>query len=341
MPNKINIPLFLEIKPNIIDKITHILEENNVSSKNLLVLFDKNTYNIAGKKVLNLLENSSRALEIENSSSEWIDKTREVIHRFSIGLILAVGGGKVIDIAKYAVYLEDINFISFPTIPSNDGIASPIAVIDGKSLGAKAPLGVIVDLKIMQSAPLRYIHAGIGDLISNLSAVEDWRIASNAGKEKFSGYSALLSESAAELILNSNSNNLKSNIFLDRLVRGLLLSGIAMIIAKSSHPSSGGEHEISHAMDKLFTGKALHGEQVSLGTLFTLYLQKNGKYNIIKSFFKKYKLPYNYSQLGFSLDEFIDAIAYAPNTRKDRYTILEKLNLSKKEIIKKVKEVFE
>jgi glycerol-1-phosphate dehydrogenase [NAD(P)+] len=266
---------------------------------------------------------------------------RNVIHKSSIDLILAVGGGKVIDTAKYTAYLEDINFISIPTVLSNDGIASPIAVIDGKSLGAIPPFGVIADLKIMQSAPLKHIRAGIGDLISNLSATEDWRIAYNDRKEKLNGYAILLSESASELILNGEIENLKSITFLDKLVRGLLLSGIAMSIAESSRPCSGGEHEISHAIDILFPGKSLHGEQVAVGSLFTLYLQKNRNYEIVKKFLKKCGLCDNYSQLGLSLEEFVDVIYFAPKTREGRYTILEKLNLTKKEIKEKVKEVFE
>ena len=38
-----------------------------------------------------------------------------------------------------------------------------------------------------------------------------------------------------------------------------------MIAAGTSRPASGGEHEISHAIDEIFGGRALHGAQVAFG----------------------------------------------------------------------------
>ncbi len=37
-------------------------------------------------------------------------------------------------------------------------------------------------------------------------------------------------------------------------------------------------------------------------------------------------------EIGFSLDEFVAAVEYAPQTRPGRFTILEHLNLSAAEI---------
>ncbi len=344
------LPQFLEIERGILSDIPQIIEKNKLRFNKAIMLFDKNTEKIVKSLELRVLKlplanESIEFIEVNDSSKEYVDIVRKRVEKGCC--IFGVGGGKVIDVGKYAASLEDIDFISIPTCPSNDGICSPVAVIDLKSLGAKMPIGLIVDLDVIQKAPIRNIRAGIGDLISNLSAVEDWRLASREKGEKFDPFSALLAETGAFLVLNDRQDayptkhrqdacaikpDIESYSFLKRLVYGLVLSGIAMAVAGSSRPCSGGEHEISHAIDELYGGKALHGEQVAVGTLFTLNLQKNKYFKRVRDFFKHCEVPMKYSDIGLTEEEFIKAISYAPNTRKERYTILEKLDMREEKI---------
>ena len=39
------------------------------------------------------------------------------------------------------------------------------------------PVGVVVDLDSVRTAPARLIRSGIGDAVSNLSAIADWELA--------------------------------------------------------------------------------------------------------------------------------------------------------------------
>ena len=48
-----------------------------------------------------------------------------------------------------------------------------------------------------------------------------------------------------------------------------------MAAAGSSRPCSGACHEISHAIDALYPGKAAHGEQVAVGALFASFLRED------------------------------------------------------------------
>ena len=234
------------------------------------------------------------------------------------------------DVGKYAASLENVNFLSIPTVTSNDGISSPIAVIrsEGKSmsLGAKMPLGVIADLRVIKDAPLRMIRAGVGDLISNLSAIEDWKLAFREGKERFDNFAALLAEAGAEAVLNFAKPDLRDLNFLFRLINGLVLSGVAMGIAGSSRPCSGGEHEISHALDRVASKPALHGEQVALGTILTTYF-RGGDFASLKDFLAALGLPLTVEELCLSSQELVKAIVQAPQTRPGRYTILEKIGV--------------
>ena len=57
------------------------------------------------------------------------------------------------------------------------------------------------------------------------------------------------------------------------LAEALVLSGMAMAVAGSSRPASGGCHEILHAIDQLYPGTGNHGELAGVGALFCTYLR--------------------------------------------------------------------
>ena len=60
--------------------------------------------------------------------------------------------------------------------------------------------------------------------------------------------------------------SIKDELFLKELVDSLAMSGIANEIAGSSAPTSGSEHLISHALDKILEHPQLHGIQVGIAT---------------------------------------------------------------------------
>jgi glycerol-1-phosphate dehydrogenase [NAD(P)+] len=103
---------------------------------------------------------------------------------------------------------------------------------------------------------------------------------------------------------------------------------MAMAAAGSSRPSSGADHEIMHAIDALFPGTANHGELAGLGALFSAYLRDNQRLaEQIDACLRCHDLPRLPADLGLSDEQFAEAVAYAPQTRPDRYTILEHLAL--------------
>jgi len=332
----IDIPLFLEVGENCLENLTSILSSNSLSFRKAVVLFDRTTYQIAGRRIYHLLGRMKTCVDricVEECTIEFTEIVRERIRESGCDVVFGVGGGKVLDTGKYAAALERINFISVPTCPSNDGIASPVAVIEKngrkKSLGAKMPLGIIADLGIIKASPLRNIRAGIGDLISNLSAVEDWKLASRKRAEKFDNFAALLSVNASEALLNIGGPNILDFNFLRKLVEGLVMGGIAMGIAGSSRPCSGAEHKFSHGLDAILAGPTLHGEQVAIGTIVATYL-RGGDYKKIVSFLKVTGVPVNSRQLGVPEEKMVEALVYAPKTRPERFTILEDIKIDEK-----------
>ena len=100
--------------------------------------------------------------------------------------IVAVGGGRCLDIAKLAAARAGLTMVAVPTQLSHDGICSPVAVVpdsDGRpeSLGAIAPFFVYVSQPTLVTAPVESVAAGLGDLLANPLALRDWALAVERG----------------------------------------------------------------------------------------------------------------------------------------------------------------
>lgn len=329
----IQIPLFIKIEPGALERLRQVFDEHHLNFQKPLVLSEERLLELGGNDAVNALGDPATVLFQENSIAEG-DRLAEEIRGKGNDVLVSIGGGRVIDLGKYAATKAQINYISIPTTPSNDGICSPVAVLadeEGRSssLGVQMPMGVLVDTAMLTSAPMDNIKAGIGDLVSNFSAIEDWKLAYEDGKEPMDDFAASMAYSSAQLIFETcrgQQIDLRSEAFLEKLVHGLILAGISMSISGNSRPCSGSEHEISHAIDRLYPGSSLHGLQVSYATLVAAFLRGEEIDGYI-DFFHAVGLPATYEALGLTENQFVTALLEAPDTRPGRYTILEKLEL--------------
>lgn len=340
----IQIPLFIKIETGIFKHIRTILDENHLHFKKPLVLTSEHMLDIGGKDIVHELNDCAIRLVSDNSLQE-AEKIANELREKNNDVVISIGGGRIVDVGKYAATKARINYISIPTSPSNDGLCSPVAVLKNESgmtesINVQMPIGILVDTSIMQSVPLSNIRAGIGDLLSNRSAIADWKIAHEDGKEQIDDFAASIASSAAELIYETcfqKNVDIQGTAFLDRLTHGLILSGIAMNIAGSSRPCSGSEHKISHAIDSLYPDTALHGIQVAFGTLMSTVLRGQSIDHLL-DFYRSVGLPTTLQELGLTKEQFVQVLEHAPKTREQRYTILEKRNLSTEEIEKYIEE---
>jgi glycerol-1-phosphate dehydrogenase [NAD(P)+] len=256
--------------------------------------------------------------------------------------VAGIGGGKVIDITKFAAHMAGIPMVAVATNLAHDGIASPVSSLEhesGKgSYGVAMPVAVVVDLDRVRQAPDPMGRAGIGDVISNLSAVADWELAAADTGENVDGLAAAMARSAAHAVLNQ-PGGAGDDEFLTVLAEALILSGLAMSVAGSSRPCSGGDHEIMHAIDQLYPGTASHGELAGVGALFCAVLRgDDGQAALIAACLRRHGLPRTPADLGLSTGDFAKAVALAPATRPGRYTVLERLDLSDSDIADRVED---
>ncbi|MWV40912.1 NAD(P)-dependent glycerol-1-phosphate dehydrogenase [Natrialba sp. INN-245] len=265
---------------------------------------------------------------VESATFDSVETVIETAEREDVSYLVGVGGGKAIDIAKMASEHLGIGFLSVPTAASHDGIVSNRgSVPDGNtrhSVAAEPPLGVVADTEILADAPWELTTAGCADIISNYTAVMDWRLARRLKDVEYSEYAAALSEMTAEILVDNADlvrPGLEESAWI--VTKALVSSGVAMSIAGSSRPASGAEHLFSHQLDRLAPDAALHGHQVGVGSIMTAYLHggERGFWRDIRDALSSIDAPTTAAELGIDDDTVIEALTSCHEIR-DRYTIL-------------------
>ena len=236
--------------------------------------------------------------------------------------IVGLGGGKALDVGKYLASLSGLSYFAVPTSLSNDGFCSPQASLTlcgrRKSLPTKLPDAVIVDTEVCLGAPVPLWCSGVGDLVANLTAVRDWKLAFHARGTPMNDLAALMSNASVYQFMASPTRDTEG---IRLLGTGLMLNGVAMEIAGSSRPASGSEHLISHALDQITTRPGLHGLQVGVATYIVSRLQHNQN-DVISRLFKQTGFWEVIRQNPFCKREWLEAVYQAPSIKDDFYTIL-------------------
>jgi glycerol-1-phosphate dehydrogenase [NAD(P)+] len=300
----------------------------NIHSGNVgTIITGENTEKAAGSAVRDYLQGYDiDTCKTGNATDENIQYVEERVKEYGSTFILAVGGGSKIDIAKIVALHLNLPFISIPTSAAHDGIASNRASIKSNhgshSIEGASPMGIIADTEILFNAPYRSLASGCADVLSNFSSLRDWKLAYNLRDEEFSRSAYSFALFAAESMMDAADYirpNLEESVWL--AIKPIIVSGISMCIARSSRPTSGSEHMISHTIDLMYPGRAMHGEQCGVASIVTSYLQK-GDWEELKHALVKIGAPTMASELNLSEDEFITAVVNAHKIRSDRYTIL-------------------
>ncbi len=325
----IELPKRVVVGYGVLSELPKHVEELGLG-KRILVLSGPTATRRWGKEVSQILEDRGAEVQLAEVRQPTIDEVERIHSEMYRGfeVVVGVGGGKVLDVAKCLALRSGSKFVAVPTTPSHDGIASPFASIKGldrpTSIRTVMPVLVVADIDIMARAPRRQILAGYGDLLGKLTAVLDWRLAHRLRGEYYGEYAASLALLSAKHVMRMYEMFAANTIpreAVRNLVEALISSGVAMGIAGSTRPASGSEHMFAHALDIVANYPALHGEEVALGTVMMLYLHgKNWKK--VRNIMRRIGLPTTARELGVSDVKIIEALTKAHSIRPERYTIL-------------------
>ncbi len=239
------------------------------------VIYDTNTYNLPS--VIHVPADQEIVLNAEGLHSEkgMIEDMMKLFAR-KPDYIVTVGGGTLMDFARYCAYKLGIPFVAVPTIVSSDGFTADICsiIIDGqkKSIPMQAADAVICDMDIVSGAPKFLTIAGVQDILAKHVSIADWKIAHLVSGEYFCPKVCGMAQEALDIMTRCAQELAEGKEpDYEAMAYTQMLSGLTMQILSNSRAASGAEHLVAHLVEMKPKGfehaHGMHGECVGVGTI--------------------------------------------------------------------------
>ncbi len=251
------------------------------------VVCDQNTALVAWPRVKALLELENIPYTLFVFPQPHVEPDESAVGALAMSfdpkcdVIIGIGSGVINDCCKVLAKVSGKASLIIATAPSMDGYASDSASMMKNrvkvSLDTPCPVAVITDTDIVAKAPMRMLHAGLGDMLAKYTALCEWRIAHLVIGEYYCPHvAALVRHSLKKCVDHAEKLVQRDPAAVEAVMEGLVLSGIAMGFANCSRPASGLDHYFSHMWEMMSLDRNepsdLHGIQVGVGTYLTLLI---------------------------------------------------------------------
>ncbi len=303
------------------DKLeTHLIERRIT---NVLILHGEKSWEIGNSFFPQLKQITSHFKHYKNECSfENMSIFNDYVNENKIDGVIAVGGGKVLDLGKLVAYECQIDCICLPTLASTCAAFTPVSVIynrrgemiDMKFFSRSISL-TLIDPEVILHSPKEYLIAGIGDTLAKWYESDPVISKLNSCSVEISVAKFAAKQCQENLLsygikaINDLENNILSDDFIKIVETNILLAGMVGGFG-DKYGRTSGAHSIHDALTFLpETHNYLHGNKVAYGILVQLAIE--GKWEEIKKlvvFYEEVGLPYSFSQLDISLSD-LDIIA--------------------------------
>lgn len=256
--------------------------------RTVILVADENTWAAAGEAVSGYLKVAGIA-----QAEPKIYPAEPMLHadyRHSVELCpviagkiaIAIGGGTINDIVKLAsTDAGNEGYLCVATAASVDGFTSYGAAMtkDGfkQTIPCAAPMAIMADTSVVGTAPEELAASGYADLAAKIPAGADWFIADALGEHPIAPEVwSLVQDELKDWLEDAEGLKAGKSEPMQKLFKGLAMTGFAMQFFHDSRPASGAEHLLSHVweMDGLEKDGVApsHGFKVGIGTLMTTAL---------------------------------------------------------------------
>jgi len=267
-----------------LSRLPEVLSEYT-TGRRVVALMDIRTREVAGQEAAALLRDANwEVSEIvvpdpaQGASPICDDHTHDWLLRRieTADGVLPIGSGVLNDLGKWTAFNLNVPYVCFGTAASMNGYASANVATTIKGvkslLWARPPRTVLSDPAILRDAPYELTTAGLGDILAKSVSSADWRMDHFLFGDYFCKRSVSLIADIEPLYMDHPEDvRERKPKAMEALFHGLLLTGIAMTMAETSSPASGGEHLVSHTLDMMSSLDGvphdLHGRQVGVGTV--------------------------------------------------------------------------
>ncbi|MFX3624294.1 MAG: glycerol dehydrogenase [Ectobacillus sp.] len=298
------------------DELTKIAYYTVQLGKHAFIIADAFVANLTQETVSAsyLQQGTSYTMETFNGecSKPEINRLKEMCELAQADVVVGIGGGKTLDTAKAIAHYNQIPVIVVPTIASTDAPTSALSVIykengefDEYLFLPLNPTYVIMDTKIIASAPVRLLVSGMGDA---LATYFEARACKQANKLAIAGGS--VTEAAITLAKLCYDTLLEEGLKAKLAAENQVITDAVEKIIEANTFLSGigfesGGLAAAHAIHNGFTileeaHHMYHGEKVAFGTLAQLVLENapNEEIEKVIAFCLSVGLPVTLEDLG-------------------------------------------
>jgi glycerol-1-phosphate dehydrogenase [NAD(P)+] len=196
--------------------------------------------------------------------------------------IVAIGGGRAVDLGKYIAWRRNCRLVTIPTALTVDAFVTPAAGIRRghkvEYVGVTSPDPLVIDYDLLRTAPRQLNVAGVGDLLSIQTATRDWELAHSTGRDRhdFSEEQIHL----ARRILGAVYDEWReirdvTDRGLRTIVEGYMNVNTICLPAGHYRIEEGSEHFLFYELEERMSRSFIHGQIVGLGIYLMSRLQQN------------------------------------------------------------------
>ncbi|MCC5892092.1 iron-containing alcohol dehydrogenase family protein [Exiguobacterium sp.] len=248
---------------------------------------------------------------------ECMDAEAARIDLANTAVLIAIGGGKLVDTAKLAAVERDIPLIVIPTLASNCAAFTPLSVVyredgsyDRYDVFRVVIERVIVDARVIVSSPYDYFRAGVIDTVAKhyearyLSGERSRDAGVNSGLVLAEQCGRLVELDLSEAAFRAYGEDIRFAVdhvlAIGGAVGGFGDAGTRVAVA----------HAVHNALSQFVTTHAfLHGDKVGFGLLVQESLRRSPDVDRLHSWLEQVGAPTTLEALGLSVDDIPRLVA--------------------------------
>jgi len=222
------------------------------------------------------------AVVLEAGSMEIETLDRQVAQAAGCDTLLAIGGGRAVDLGKYASWKLGVRLVTVPTILSVDAFTTPAAGVRRdhrvEYAGTASPDPLVIDYDLIRQAPADLNIAGVGDLLSIHTASFDWELAERSAKSEYPFNADAVARARALVAdLGSKADAIAActDEGLQAIVDGCIRLNTICLPAGHFRVEEGSEHYLFYELEERLRRPFVHGWIVGLGVYLLSRLQGN------------------------------------------------------------------
>lgn len=269
--------------------------------------------------------------------------------------VIGVGGGNLMDAAKYCAVLSGKPVINIPTSSATCAAFTPLSVCytrDGRAVGTthhKTEVNcVIVDTSILCRQPTRLLLAGIYDSLAKLYELRQRMQGISVDDGDIGLYSSYhMSEFAADFLNNrleaviaDTKHGIDSKLISDTAWITVALTGVISGLARGSNQTAIA-HKVYESLRALFPVEVysyLHGELVGMGLIVQIAYNGEGDADEFRARMRSFGMPTSLGEIGIEpneeniallRDKILDSTAMAGTTADEQARFCKVIELLK------------